>query len=153
MLFNAKKPTLILYRKPKDKNTKWAKEFQQASEINKDKMHFAYTYYGIATELAEFLGVTREKQPALFAFDPETMNKYKYDGVVEDINIAALNKFVDDVIIGLVEPHIKTEEPVQDDGPLKTVVGVNFNEIVMDESKDVFVFFIVKSKRNSDRNI
>ena len=60
-----------------------------------------------------------------------------------------MSEFVDDVLNGLIETFSKSEEPVEDDGPLKKIVAINFEEIVMNPSKDVFVFYIPKAKRFS----
>ena len=51
---------------------------------------------------------------------------------------AFLEKFENDEL----EPYIKSEKPPENnDGPVKVVVGHTFQEIVMDQTKDVFVKF------------
>ena len=45
-------------------------------------------------------------------------------------------------IAGEVEPHIKSEVPPEDnDGPVTIVTGKTFNDIVMNEDKDVLTMF------------
>jgi len=54
---------------------------------------------------------------------------------VEDIT-----KFVNDFEEGKLTPHMKSEEiPAENDGPVKVVVAHQFEEIVLDASKDVLV--------------
>lgn len=57
-------------------------------------------------------------------------------------SVAALEKFVADLLGGLLEPYIKSE-PVPEDntGPVKVVVGKNFDAIVNDPTKDVLIEF------------
>lgn len=51
-------------------------------------------------------------------------------------------KFVQDVQEGRVSTFMKSEEvPATNDAPVKVIVGKTFNEIAMDETKDVLVEF------------
>merc|ERR1712119_113940 len=50
--------------------------------------------------------------------------------------------FLKAFLAGEVEPHIKSETPPEDnDGPVAIVTGKTFNDIVMDEDKDVLTMF------------
>jgi len=49
--------------------------------------------------------------------------------------------FLGQYLDGEVEPFIKSEPIPEDDGPVTTVVGKNFDEVVMDETKDVLIEF------------
>jgi len=54
----------------------------------------------------------------------------------------AFNNFIDGVLKGTVAPNVKSEPvPADNTGPVKVIVGTTFDEIVMDNSKDVFVEF------------
>ena len=54
----------------------------------------------------------------------------------------AFKAFLTSYVAGDVLPYIKSEPvPSSNDGPVTVVVGKNFDEIVMDETKDVFVEF------------
>ncbi len=51
-----------------------------------------------------------------------------------------VGKFVQDFVDGKVEPSIKSEPiPDKQDGPVHVIVAHNYNDIVMDDSKDVLV--------------
>ena len=50
--------------------------------------------------------------------------------------------FLKSYLAGDIKPKIKSEPvPASQDGPVTAVVGENFDEIVMDESKDVLIEF------------
>merc|ERR1712039_142962 len=51
-------------------------------------------------------------------------------------------EFVTEFDEGKLKPYIKSEPiPAENDGPVKIVVGENFNEIVKDPTKDVLIEF------------
>jgi len=53
-----------------------------------------------------------------------------------------LEKFVTEFLAGDLEPHIKSEElPADNSGGVQTVVGKNFDSVVMDPTKDVLIEF------------
>lgn len=64
---------------------------------------------------------------------------YKYDG---KFSARDIKEFVQKWKDGKVEKHIKSEPiPEDNDGPVKVVVGKQFDEIVMDPEKDVLIEF------------
>lgn len=57
-------------------------------------------------------------------------------------SVDALETFCNDFLDGKLEPYIKSEPlPANNDGPVKVVVGKNFDAIVNDPSKDVLIEF------------
>jgi thiol-disulfide isomerase/thioredoxin len=51
-------------------------------------------------------------------------------------------QFVTDYLDGKIQPYVKSEDvPASNDGPVKVVVGKNFDEIVNDPEKDVLIEF------------
>jgi protein disulfide isomerase family A protein 3 len=60
----------------------------------------------------------------------------------EKWSVAALEKFTTDLLAGGLEPYIKSEPlPADNSGPVKVIVGKNFDEIVNDPTKDVLIEF------------
>jgi thiol-disulfide isomerase/thioredoxin len=60
----------------------------------------------------------------------------------KDVTSASLSAFVKSYTDGKLKPHLKSEEvPASDDGPVKVLVGKNFEQVALDESKDVLVEF------------
>jgi protein disulfide-isomerase A1 len=81
----------------------------------------------------------KETWPAFAIQNPNTQAKYPLDQKTE-MNAATLKKFVEDFVAGKIEPSLKSEpEPESNDGPVKIIVGTNFESIVMDKAKDVFL--------------
>eukprot|EP00054_Salpingoeca_dolichothecata_P014451 m.81694 g.81694 ORF g.81694 m.81694 type:complete len:489 (-) comp20997_c0_seq2:59-1525(-) len=65
--------------------------------------------------------------------------KYK---MRDEFSLDNLKKFVEAFANGEVEPHVKSEDiPSPNDGPVTVVVGKNFDEVVNQEGKDVFLEF------------
>ncbi|XP_070543063.1 protein disulfide-isomerase A3-like [Ptychodera flava] len=54
----------------------------------------------------------------------------------------ALQEFIQSYLDGKLTPYLKSEPiPEEDDGPVKTVVAANFEDVVMAEDKDVLIEF------------
>jgi len=62
--------------------------------------------------------------------------------MTDDFSVDNLEKFANDFKDGKLKPFIKSEPvPENNDGPVKVVVGENFDEIVNDPTKDVLIEF------------
>ncbi|XP_035667308.1 protein disulfide-isomerase A3-like [Branchiostoma floridae] len=60
----------------------------------------------------------------------------------DEFSVDNLEKFVRDFLDGKVKRYLKSEPvPEDNDGPVKVVVAENFDEIVMDDTKDVLIEF------------
>ncbi|KAG0644882.1 putative disulfide-isomerase [Tuber brumale] len=81
------------------------------------------------------------KWPA-FAIQDTTKNlKFPFDQEKE-ITEQSLSEFVEDFVGGKVSPSIKSEPvPATQEGPVHVVVANNYDEIVMDNDKDVLLEF------------
>ena len=55
--------------------------------------------------------------------------------------IDSFQKFLNDVKDGKLEPYMKSEAIPDNSTPLKTAVAKNFNEVVIDNSKDTLIEF------------
>jgi len=140
-VFGQQQPTVFLFRSDGDKEAPFMGVFEEAAKANKGKMLFAHSAVsdGIQARLAEFIGVTEDMLPSLWALLPGDMKKFKAEVAAADLTVAAITQFVDDVKAGTIAPHLKSAEPEANDGPLTVVVGKNFKELVLDETKDVLV--------------
>jgi len=59
-----------------------------------------------------------------------------------DLSAAGVTAFVNGVLDGSIKRHLKSEEvPDNSDKAVKVIVGKNFNDIVLDPTKNVFVEF------------
>jgi len=74
------------------------------------------------------------------ALNPEGMKKFRSETKAADHTVESLGKFADDVLSGAISPHMKSQPiPEKNDGPVIDIVGVEWERLVQDPSKDVFV--------------
>ena len=93
----------------------------------------------MGSRIVEFLGGEKLKLPLLAILQPLENHSEKYisNGVITTVSVVA---FYENFIRGKVYPSLRTEPlPKAVDGPVTIVVGRNFEEIVYDQRKDVFV--------------
>ncbi|KAG2233191.1 thioredoxin-like protein [Thamnidium elegans] len=81
----------------------------------------------------------KNEWPAFGIQHLDTGAKFPLDQTKE-LNAEALEAFLEQYDSGKLKPTIKSAEaPVDNSGPVKVVVANEFNDIVLDKSKDVFV--------------
>lgn len=142
-IFGQQQNTIILFRKESQADDEFVKQFAAASQAYKGKMLFSYSdgTVDIQEKLADFMGVQEADLPTLRAITPEKMMKYKFEDTVS-LTADAVGKWVDGILDGSIKPHLKSEPvPESNDGPVKVIVGSEFEAIAKDETKDVFVKF------------
>jgi len=142
-IFGQQQNTVILFRSNEaDKDAAFMTTFSDAAKAHKGKMLFSYSDVsgGIQERLAEFMGVTKDQLPTLRAILPKDMKKYESPNKPADLTVENIGSFLDDVLSGNIKPHLKSEAvPEDNSGPVTTVVGSQFDEIVNDPTKDVLV--------------
>jgi protein disulfide-isomerase A1 len=90
---------------------------------------------------ANNLNLKAEKFPAFAIQETVKNQKFPFDQEKE-ITLEAIQAFVDDFVAGKVEPSIKSEPiPESQDDAVITVVAKNYNDIVLDDAKDVLIEF------------
>ncbi len=95
---------------------------------------------GIQSRLAEFIGVTEADTPTIRLLSPgDEMAKFVYPGSVPSVSIDSIKTFFEDFKAGKLVTHLKSEPIPENKGALTTLVGLNYESIVMDETKDVLV--------------
>ena len=87
------------------------------------------------------MGVTEDDLPILKAFVPTKEYKYECDTKPHQLSLDLILKFGRDILQRKISPSLKSQDPVENNGPLTIVVGKNFKQIVRDTKKDVFVSF------------
>ena len=90
----------------------------------------------------EFFGITEEDCPDMRVINMEkNMAKFAPEGKV-DFSKEGVEAFVNGVLDGTIKRHLKSEEvPDNSDKAVKVIVGKNFDDIVLDPTKNVFVEF------------
>ncbi|TAQ89773.1 hypothetical protein B7494_g1883 [Chlorociboria aeruginascens] len=87
------------------------------------------------------LNLKTDQFPAFAIQDTVNNKKFPFDQDSE-ITVASISKFVQDFVDGNVEPSIKSEPiPETQEGPVQIVVAKNYDDIVLDDAKDVLIEF------------
>ncbi|CAL9244391.1 unnamed protein product [Arabidopsis halleri] len=136
---SAIKKQLLLFATQND-SKKVLPEFQEAAKSFKGKLIFVSVDldnedYG--KPVAEYFGVSGNG-PKLIAYTGnEDPKKYFFDGEIKSDKIKI---FGEDFLNDKLKPFYKSDPiPEKNDGDVKIVVGDNFDEIVLDDSKDVLL--------------
>lgn len=140
-IFQNRQSAVFLFSE--DKDADYQKVFNDAAHAHKGKILFSTSGVsaGIQERLGEFLGVTKEDMPTMRIVEPGAdLKKYMYEGDVNALTAEAVGAFVDGFKDGSLSPHRKSEAvPESNDGPVKIVVGSEWEKIVADETKDVLM--------------
>ncbi|KAL0866427.1 hypothetical protein Bca101_045545 [Brassica carinata] len=113
---------------------------REVAKSFKGKFVFVYVQmdnedYGEA--VSGFFGVTGTAPKVLVYTGNEDMRKFILDGELTVNNIKTL---AEDFLADKLKPFYKSDPvPENNDGDIKIIVGNNFDEIVLDESKDVLL--------------
>ncbi|XP_013793250.2 protein disulfide-isomerase A3-like, partial [Limulus polyphemus] len=139
-----KSPLVVAYfNVDYDKNTKgtnyWRNRIMKVAEKFKNKLNFAVSSKNeFAGEMSEFDLTAKDDKPVFGARD-EKGQKFRMEDEYSPEN---LEKFLQNLIDGNLKPHTKSEPiPESNDGPVKVAVGENFNELVVENDKDILVEF------------
>lgn len=131
-------PLALLFQDPKKKHTQVAEDLNElaAKYRGSDKIAFAWID---AVELKSFmdhLGIADKEIPlAIYEFEGD--GKYVYEG---DYDKAKFASWIEDFVAGKLEMAKKSEPvPEKNDEPVKVVVGDSWEDIVMDDTKDVLI--------------
>ncbi|PIN15043.1 Protein disulfide isomerase (prolyl 4-hydroxylase beta subunit) [Handroanthus impetiginosus] len=114
--------------------------FQEAAKLFKGKLIFVYVDVDneeVGKPVADYFGVTGDAPKVLGYAANDESRKYILDGEVTLENIKAFGEaFLEDKL----KPFYKSDPiPETNDGDVKIVVGNNFDDIVLDKSKDVLL--------------
>lgn len=90
---------------------------------------------------AKALNLQESKWPAFIVQDLKKQLKYPL-AQSEEVTPETISAWVEKYVAGELQPELKSEAiPEPNDEPVTVVVGKNFEEVVLDESKDVFIEF------------
>ncbi|XP_052185034.1 protein disulfide isomerase-like 1-4 [Diospyros lotus] len=133
------KKQLLLFAVSND-SEKVVPTFQEAAKFFKGKLLFVYVEMDdedVGRPVAEFFGITGNSPKVIGYSGTDDSRKYVLDGVD---NLDKIKTFGEDFLEDKLKPFYKSDPiPEPNDGDVKIVVGNNFDEIVLDESKDVLL--------------
>jgi len=100
---------------------------------------FTFSDGEIYGEQFRIMGGDPEKLPGVAIMNLEKRTNFPFAG---ELNAASLKQWVADVLSGAISPNVRSQPvPETQEESVYTLVGKSFDEIVLDESKDVFVEF------------
>ncbi|KAH6760361.1 PDI-like 1-3 [Perilla frutescens var. hirtella] len=136
---NPIKKQLILFATSND-SEKFYPVFKEAAKFFKGKLICVYVELDnedVGKPVSEYFGVNEETPSVLAYTGNDDARKFLLDG---EITIDNIKSFGDKFLGDNLKPFYKSDPiPDNNDGDVKIVVGDNFDEIVLDESKDVLL--------------
>jgi len=133
-------PLAYLFIKPDQKET-FVSKIHDIAESTRGQLSWVWIDGDKFMRHGQNLGLTGNKLPAFVIEELSTGLHYVYDES-QPIETAELKDYVTKYLAKEIEPFVKSEEiPVSNDGPVKILVGKNFDEIVKDANKHVLVEF------------
>jgi thiol-disulfide isomerase/thioredoxin len=92
--------------------------------------------------LKEMMGIKEEDLPTLRAYNPIGNKKFKCEVPPQDLTSDKISEFMEELLDGKLPQIYKSEEiPVDNNDSVKIVVGHTHEEIVKDESKNIFIMY------------
>jgi protein disulfide-isomerase A1 len=136
-------PLAYLFLDPEDpKKDEYINELMPIAKEHKGAVNFVWIDAVKFVEHAKSLVLTEPKWPSFVIQDPKSQLKYPLDQSIAPTH-QVVNQMMSEFVAGRLEPKLKTE-PVpesQDQFAYYKVVGTTFEEVVLDNEKDVFVQF------------
>ena len=134
-------PLAYIFAETPEERTTFSEELKKVAEKHKGVLSFATIDAKAFGAHAGNLNLKAEQFPAFAIQDTINNKKYPFD---QDSKITAksIGKFVQDFVDGKVDPSIKSEPiPEKQEGPVQIVVAKNYDDIVLDDTKDVLIEF------------
>ncbi|PSR92246.1 protein disulfide isomerase [Coniella lustricola] len=138
---SSKKPLAYIFAETPEERKELSEKIKSVAEAHRGAINFATIDAKQFGAHAGNLNLKADKFPAFAIQDIEKNQKYPFDQDKE-ITEADIKTFVEEFVGGKIEPSIKSEDiPESNDGPVTIIVAKNYDEIVLDDTKDVLVEF------------
>ncbi|BAT90580.1 Protein disulfide isomerase-like 1-4 [Vigna angularis] len=133
------KKQLLLFATSND-TEKFLPVFKESAKLFKGKLIFVLVEMDnedVGKPVADYFGITGNDPKVLAYTGNDDGRKFLLDG---DVSVDKITAFGNDFLEDKLKPFLKSDPvPESNDGDVKIVVGNNFDEIVLDESKDVLL--------------
>ena len=136
------KPLAYLFLDPSEESKEeHIKLFKPISEKFHDKVNFVWIDAIQFGDHAKALNLHESKWPAFVIQDLKKQLKYPYSQD-QGLDVGKVEEMIESYLSGTLQPELKSKPiPETQDGPVFELVGKQFDEIVFDDSRDVFVEF------------
>ena len=136
------KPLAYLFLDPSEENKE--EHINLLKPIAKkfhDKVNFVWIDAVQFGDHAKALNLQEPKWPAFVIQELTTQLKYPYPQE-QSLDASKIEEMVESYVAGTLTPELKSKPiPETQDGPVFELVGKQFDEIVFDDSRDVFIEF------------
>ncbi|KAI0404237.1 protein disulfide-isomerase [Xylaria palmicola] len=134
-------PLAYIFAEAADERKELSDTLKPLADKYRGKINFATIDAKAFGAHAGNLNLPTDKFPS-FAIQ-ETVKNQKFPfSVEEEITLETIGKFVEDFSAGKIEPSVKSEPiPESQEGPTTIVVGKNYEDVVLDDTKDVLIEF------------
>ncbi|EEH38065.1 disulfide isomerase Pdi1 [Paracoccidioides lutzii Pb01] len=134
-------PLAYIFAETPEEREEFSKMLKPIAEKQKGSINIATIDAKAFGAHAGNLNLKADKFPAFAIQDPVNNKKYPFDQELK-ITHDTIATFVQDVLDGKVEPSIKSEPiPEKQEGPVTVVVARSYQELVIDNDKDVLLEF------------
>jgi len=134
-------PLAYIFAETEEERTTLSAALKSVAEKHRGAISFATIDAKAFGAHAGNLNLKADQFPAFAIQDTVNNKKFPFDQEAE-ITEATIGKFVDEFAAGKVEPSIKSEPiPEKQEGPVQIIVAKNYDDIVLDDTKDVLVEF------------
>jgi protein disulfide-isomerase A1 len=134
-------PLAYIFAETQEERDTLAKELKPLAQKHKGAINFATIDAKSFGQHAGNLNLEAGKFPAFAIQKTEKNQKFPYDQE-KAITEKDIGQFVDDFLAGKVEPSIKSEPiPDSQEGPVTVIVAKNYDDVVINNDKDVLVEF------------
>jgi protein disulfide-isomerase A1 len=134
-------PLAYIFAETQEERDTLAKELKPLAQKHKGAINFATIDAKSFGQHAGNLNLEAGKFPAFAIQKTEKNQKFPYDQE-KAITEKDIGQFVDDFLAGKVEPSIKSDPiPDSQEGPVTVVVAKNYEDVVINNDKDVLVEF------------
>lgn len=134
-------PLAYIFAETAEERQELGDALKPIAEAHKGVINFATIDAKAFGAHAGNLNLKADQFPAFAIQETAKNQKFPFDQDKE-ITAEAIKAFVDDFVSGKMEPSVKSEPiPETQEGPVITVVAKNYNDIVLDDAKDVLIEF------------
>jgi protein disulfide-isomerase A1 len=133
-------PLAYIFAETADEREKFAKDLKSLAVKHKGAINFATIDAGSFGQHAGNLNLKVGTWPAFAIQRTDKNEKYPFSQDNE-ISVETIGTFVEDFLAGKVDPSVKSEPIPESQGPVSVVVAKNYQDIVIDNDKDVLLEF------------
>ncbi|XXG94471.1 hypothetical protein Hte_000728 [Hypoxylon texense] len=134
-------PLAYIFSETAEERKELGEALKPIAEKFRGKINFATIDASSFGAHAGNLNLKTDKFPSFAIQETVKNQKFPFDQEKE-ITYDAISAFVEDFAAGKIEPSLKSEPiPEKQEGPVTVVVGKSYEDVVLDDSKDVLIEF------------